>query len=1140
MDHLVSPSSLPPSNPLLQRLYNDTKQSTLFVQEPCTAQDPRLRSLYRKLRIQQGRLYSWGLEWAEPVDMDTCLAHTGLGDLVARNMATTKTILAQLQLAARSVATQDDAARFDALVADLTVSIDSLFALSRSHSIRSASSTSKLLAKDQRAFASSRFHTPCHIDPNALFPLPSPSSLSHSHHVVKLDAASPCLEPEMRDAALTDEPLLLQHAAIDPIFAATGIMPDMARLEKLAAALQSDSRRAWLGLPRLLGFFEDLDNARLGLLYRFPALFNARQAVHSSGTLVSLAHLVSEAGLEPPLEVKFRLAYNLANTLFELHLRGVSHGALSGHDVLFGYTTSQAGTSLSDSKSLNDAVSETRPPQDTIDMRRPLLSSFDIFPCAAQQTSSPWHDPLDAHSPTISPTTSPREEQIADYGQLALLLLSIGSWQPLESVAATCASNTPPLDELTIKCGSLYAAAVRECFKAGKGGEGDLDLLALESNIRHHLEICCLLDDLGHLPTQEANYTKSFDKKQTTVTRHDYKTFKPSCSIPAQKDAPPRLDKKRSLKEMQARHSHHDANTPNTSSPQSPPRSTQRPPTKSPEVKPKSKLFTHIPLATDLVEKWNSTLMPLIDHALRSFYRKHAESVEVSLESIGPSPESVQPTVLVVCTSVAKVRAILKKKLAHIFGPSTGLALKVCRGHVVRSRNDSKPLDDSLDEARRANRQYQKKPRNGASIGAWANQRHWPPVSFGGLVLVNDKPYGMSVHHMFGNLGQQDQEAPQRSIAGPQDVLYSSSNELSDSDLESCSDASSFLDSDDESDDGDACSTPDAPGIRPDSDTDFKITQPALDDMGDDYYANEADEDDDHLLSCHLGDCFASSGIRGKQVNGLVHEIDWALFSFAQDRLPDQNCMLQASQDAGEPGSRHQGQSRYSSPTTVASCLTLPGMEVQCAARTSGQQLGKILPAITAVKLQGRKSMSHTYQVATISQHSDASPLGVPGDSGAWLVDCTTGALCAHILAWSSLKQVAYICPMEVLLADIAETLQADVRLPGGKPLTKLKQLDVVCLSNESLVKHDGPSQADRSIALGLKTKEQGDPVEAEQDSSTSSSQSECGSRGTGGVGLSFSGTCTPVRMGVGNDLRGLANRLEQLKSGIGRGIGVS
>ena len=39
-----------------------------------------------------------------------------------------------------------------------------------------------------------------------------------------------------------------------------------------------------------------------------------------------------------------------------------------------------------------------------------------------------------------------------------------------------------------------------------------------------------------------------------------------------------------------------------------------------------------------------------------------------------------------------------------------------------------------------------------------------------------------------------------------------------------------------------------------------------------------------------------------------------------------------------------------------------------------------------------------------------------------------------HVLAWSNKKKVAYICPMDVLLRDIGETLRAkSISFPGGE-----------------------------------------------------------------------------------------------------------
>jgi hypothetical protein len=63
---------------------------------------------------------------------------------------------------------------------------------------------------------------------------------------------------------------------------------------------------------------------------------------------------------------------------------------------------------------------------------------------------------------------------------------------------------------------------------------------------------------------------------------------------------------------------------------------------------------------------------------------------------------------------------------------------------------------------------------------------------------------------------------------------------------------------------------------------------------------------------------------------------------------------------------------------------------------------------------------------------SDIDVDTVPGDSGAWVFDKTTGRVCGHVLAWSEQSRTAYISPMQVLLEDIARTLGArKVILPG-------------------------------------------------------------------------------------------------------------
>ncbi len=511
------------------------------------------------------------------------------------------------------------------------------------------------------------------------------------------------------------------------------------------------------------------------------------------------------------------------------------------------------------------------------------------------------------------------------------------------------------------------------------------------------------------------------------------------------------------------------------------------------------RLYPQVPLPPEAVEQWNSFLMPQINLALRHFYHKHPESVEISLESIGESPRETRPTVLVVCTSVAKVRAILKRKLGSIFDGTTGFSLKVCRGQVLRSRKNCVPRSMARggqgtrpeNEIVAANGDFQERPLNGASIGAWIGDRHLPPVSFGGLVMIDDRPYGMTVHHMLD-----DPDADQTvTTAGPGgDILRSSAAAQEIEDLtRSLADwyAELQVDSSDASSSGDdfACEFSDAasdglsesditseasdseeedeeegrggepgdiPGIDPGYGDGYVVTQPALDDVEEGFYPDAETEDDDHLDSYGLGEVYASSGIRRRSdENGLIHEIDWALFEFKNERLPDKNSIPRAVQDTvvGSNSGKSTASPGLLYPTTVAPASALPGLEVQCIARTSGLQMGLILPTLTSVKIYGRTSASHTYQVSGSpykkAQHGSDSkprpplPIGIPGDSGAWVVERVHGRLCGHVLAWSGRKKVAYICPMDVLLLDIAETLGADeVRLPGGEAVVKIMDDD--------------------------------------------------------------------------------------------------
>ncbi|RYP62723.1 hypothetical protein DL770_009544 [Monosporascus sp. CRB-9-2] len=1133
----------------LSRLYNDTKKSSDFVKEPVqSADDPEIKALHRKLRIQKDRLVSWGLEWSDSdqtAEIDESLSKAGLSDLVGSIMATIKDILAEaepLWLASKRDAPGADKVpekaagdrkkplimwdkgRFEDLVRDLTASIDTLCDLTRTRSEAARSSRaaqaglpkSTASVEDLRAFESTRIRAPQVIDPSTLTTLDTEqadssstlTSPSRPQHIVFMDKQA-YSELTRQPGRQTWSPLLLEYAQFDQIYSVTGIMPSMSRFERLSTGLQTDSQRspgAWIGLPLLLGYYEDMENSRLALVYQLPPTFNPvsfEEFTHAPlNNLCTLAELLNRPDFEPRLEAKFRLAHNLANTVFDMHARGITHGNLL--DTAISFCSSPNGNG---SGTLNGDV----------DIRRPLISSFDLFPDSftPDPSSSPalslHRHPLDPRTTSQSPLASKYDMKTLDLYSLAMLLVSIGLWTKLDNLVPNQASPSIPesvLEQLAIQCGTPYMRAVQACWNAvdqelARPGASDGILSHVQIRASRYLEACCILDGvsglderLGEEPLNQPSVDEQKIKGSTSsVPNPDYKS--PAVTMPKAK--PP-------IPTEAAPSARTDVKKPREAS-----RNEDEKKHLTKERSPKLRLYPQVPLPEEAIEQWNSMLMPQINMALKQFYRKHPESVEISLESIGESPQQVTPTVLVVCTSVNKVRAILKKRLGVLFDGTTGFALKVCRGSVLRSRkgprrsmggtqksggadefDSGSEADIEPDEPSVINPDFQERPRNGASIGAWIGDKHLPPVSFGGLILVDDKPYGMTVHHM---LDDPDNTAPPSggpsepsdkarramahssiSIAATQAMTYLRDEdtstesggddfacEFSDSGSElSVTDLTSDDEEEEDEDEYEEYGEPgDIPGIEPGCGDGYVVTQPALDDVEEGFYPSEDTMDEDHLDTYSLGEVFASSGIRRRHEDGLVHEIDWALFEFQDDRQPGDNLVPRA-RARGTPSGSPIGDLH---PTAVAPATSLPGMEVQCSARTSGLQTGRILPALTSVKIYGRASPSHTYQVsgsasisAAVTPSSGANtlqpqgtappggsstkslPLGIPGDSGAWVIDRRNGRLAGHVLAWSERKQVAYICPMDVLLRDIAETLEAtEVRLPGGEALISLR-----------------------------------------------------------------------------------------------------
>ena len=271
----------------------------------------------------------------------------------------------------------------------------------------------------------------------------------------------------------------------------------MARFEKLSSGLQQESQRApgtWTGLPRLLGYFEDMENSRFGLVYRFPASFNAvsieRTTQSAKYNLPTLGRLLTTSDSEPPLEAKFRLAYNLTNTVFDMHARGITHGQLVDTNIAFcDARNKEADSSLA-----------------AVDVRRPLVSSFDLFPDGSESATAPWRHPLDPRSASNSPLGNGTDERILELYPLAVLLLSIGLWTGASDLSADSSAiiSESILQKLSLKCGSLYMKAVRTCWEAvddeiSGRTTGDALLSEVQMRVSRFLETCCILDGVSDL-----------------------------------------------------------------------------------------------------------------------------------------------------------------------------------------------------------------------------------------------------------------------------------------------------------------------------------------------------------------------------------------------------------------------------------------------------------------------------------------------------------------------------------------------------------------------------------------------------------------------------------------------------------------
>ncbi|KIX06091.1 uncharacterized protein Z518_04065 [Rhinocladiella mackenziei CBS 650.93] len=1099
----------------LSKLYSDTKQSYESAKvTPATANVtdlPEVRDLRRDFQIQQDRLLAWGLHWTDvgapyptqgDVDIDKRIDQAGLGEVVASVMSEIKRLLEESgrlehperyemnksgktmrgpgpgPVTQRKDWTSHEVQTGRALLEQLTTCIDVLYSLEESRRADEKGDVKRMKHAHESSDGTDYIHLydhPLHID---FAGLEFGSYSSQAADPPPYDPAEGSISSRERSVAFyraAGQPVLVDYLNADCPPYVVGSAEDVFELHELGEKLCKNRSLSWCGHLRLVGFTVDPNGPRCGMVYALPDGHDNKtlQQSRTLGSLIAASN--NQESAQPALEDRFRLAYNLALSIMGYFAQGETHQYINSSNILL------IGS--------NEHMHRSNSPKE---LRSPyLLQSCQDFLSRLQAeeplaTTIYRHPNHDIHAAEVVPAY--------DIYSLGLLLLEIGLWIPISKLWK------PKYDrdifmkrvqqiyshKLAPKCGSKYMRVVQNCLQAPtelqyRNNYEDAGAFLLQ--VAKDLQRCCALDEEGPPPVSDIEVFELLIIEQMCKAEEKAAKESKMPRLPGDDEAKPELPKRHNPKRKA------DAIQQSTPTVEAPLR-------KWPEV--------DIPQAD--LDQWNTLVMPKLGKMLETALKDSPESCSLSLMMFGSAPENAKTTICIQCAQINKVRDVLRKR----FRPKKGWGVVILNGEVRRSGKRRKPRRSGYGSkskgpravARRPREQkYQERPTSGASIGAFKDCEHLPPVSFGGTILVDGEPYGMTVHHMLDLPSDDDddedepitREQPRRS-AGPRtipgqydnsaDVCFMQSEEdlsrfsdfeISDDEFEGSddgSDASTIrpdyaimdadgnefwfledsppeLDDDDGSDDDDASSSSsddvddaasvgDKIGIAPYSDDDLCVTQPAIDDVDEDFFPSEEDRDDDHLASHSFGYVFASSGIRRVIRGEMKHEVDWALIRVHEERLKVENeisdqVVISSTKSAGRASSKLPPSSHGDQHPVLKAIIPLAklsGLQVHCRGRSSGFKKGRISQAMALVKMHGRRSFSTSWCVE--------GGFGIPGDSGAWIYDPVSGGLCGHVLAWGDKSKTAYIAPMEVLFEDIRGRLGArSVELPVPEGMSR-------------------------------------------------------------------------------------------------------
>ncbi|KAI9799953.1 MAG: hypothetical protein M1825_004324 [Sarcosagium campestre] len=1026
--------------------------------------------------------------------------------------------------------TASDRPRFEDLLRDLTTSIDTLYDLSRSRREQRQQATVPLYSRSKQSLDSavktdfsrgrfqdesegpasttdypsttlarpilSRTESSLQIDATSLVlseravhpsvrppPYESVPTPSNSRTMGYLRRLQPSTNPWSKDGSKTSMiPVLVEYAPFDPVYSDTGISPSLSRLEQLADSLHESEaihRPVQMRVLNMLGYFDDAKENRYGLVYELPrSIYSGPRDVNKPlgsmmpVTLLSLLRAGSTPGTSfvPNLEDRYHLAHNLAATFIQIHSKGVAHRDVTSNNVVFFRSTG------------------AQPAASGCDVRNPFLCSFDVFSdcdLADQRTAHIYRHPDDKRT---EESQSKRAYRCSfDVYGLGLILLEIGLWMPINSFWKAgkydismfkSRIETIYAKKLGPKCGSTYMRAVEFCLAvpdletASKGEGKTLDLQwSLFRSVVRPLERCCAIDD-DAVSSAAATVPAAVRDTPTALSK-----------VPAQTVDQPTPQQQESVTPWGATEQSPDVEM--SLVPVDPSshaiESVQPAITVAPRDRqtPRPRLKVHaVDISTSHLEQWHHILLPRLERIMEKALKDPTETFSIDLVGIGDTLKAAKPTIIVTSQSPGRIKSVLKRNFRF---DKNLYDLKVRRGKLRRSsagKNKKNRLPrrsaaawnaaaSSAGDGLATNPLHQKRPLCGASIGAYKDYSHMPAVSFGGVILVDGHPFGMTVHHILDSPSEDDDEyydddyedqSPIRSSAAgsrnfstplhareepaalhiPEHYMHDDYI-TDDSEIET-EDESAMSDVDSQSDDGYESSDEagDIEGIAIGDGDEVYVTQPAIDDVAEDFFPNKEDMDEEHL-ECHtLGHIHASSGIRRWTKNSVTHEIDWALMKIKDERLQPHNIIQGGRKYCPNASTRRPCTLRdpvcqHSTdeaemdlfPNEVARSHELGKLKVHCVGRTSGLQTGAISPAMSSVRVTGRATASRSWHIV--------GSFGIAGDSGAWVIDNDKGRVCGHVLAWCDKNCWAYICPMEILMEDIKRTLGAQrVALPGA------------------------------------------------------------------------------------------------------------